>query len=91
METLKKRIQPDDIVLISTHRPRTIALSNRMIVMVNGQIAADGSTEEIIKKLRALPAKNSQTAPTEKGEETAAQRGQSASNEHKGGEANVGE
>ena len=91
METLKKRIQPDDIVLISTHRPRTIALSNRMIVMVNGQIAADGPTEEIIKKLRALPVKNAKAAPTEKSEETVVQTAKAASDEHKGGEANVGE
>ena len=75
METLKKRIQPDDIVLISTHRPRTIALSNRMIVMARGQVAADGPTDEIIKKLRALTVKNSNTA----------------SDEHKEGKANVGQ
>ena len=75
IDTLKKRIQPDDIVLISTHRPRTIALSNRMIVMARGQVAADGPTDEIIKKLRALTVKNSNTA----------------SDEHKEGKANVGQ
>ena len=75
METLKKRIQPDDIVLISTHRPRTIALSNRMIVMARGQVAADGPTDEIIKKLRALTVKNPNTA----------------SDEHKEDKANVGQ
>lgn len=91
IETLKKRIQPDDIVLISTHRPRTIALSNRMIVMVNGQIAADGPTEEIIKKLRALPVKNAKTAYNEKGEGIGLQTAKAASEENKGGEANVGQ
>ena len=75
IDTLKKRIQPDDIVLISTHRPRTIALSNRMIVMARGQVAADGPTDEIIKKLRALTVKNPNTA----------------SDEHKEDKANVGQ
>ena len=94
METLKKHIKPDDIVLISTHRPRTIALSNRMIVMVSGQIAADGPTDEIIKKLRALPVKTAKATPAEKGAENSvptAETVQNASDEHKGGEANVGQ
>ena len=92
IDTLKKRIQPDDIVLISTHRPRTIALSNRMIVMARGQIALDGPTEEIIKRLRNLNVKQTQAAGTvsnnaEAVNETAGQK----ANGEQGGKADVGQ
>ena len=92
IETLKKRIQPDDIVLISTHRPRTIALSNRMIVMARGQIALDGPTEEIIKRLRNLNVKQTQAAGTVSNNAQAVNEvaGQKANGEQ-GGKADVGQ
>ncbi|MGL5205920.1 MAG: ATP-binding cassette domain-containing protein [Acidaminococcaceae bacterium] len=62
IEALQKRIQPDDILLVSTHRPRTIALSNRMIVMARGRIVLDGPTAEVIKHLQALNVKQTKVA-----------------------------
>ncbi|MGE4588029.1 MAG: peptidase domain-containing ABC transporter [Acidaminococcaceae bacterium] len=90
IETLQRRIQPDDIVLISTHRPRTIALSNRMMVMARGQIVLDGPTEEVIKRLQVLNAK--QTNTTDSHKPTASTNSDTLkNNSEQGGKADVGQ
>lgn len=87
IETLKKRIQPDDIVLISTHRPRTIAMSNRIIVMTAGKVALDGPTGEVIKRLRAASA--TQASPVAAGTKETVVNGSQVANDGQGGEAHV--
>lgn len=87
IETLKKRIQPDDIVLISTHRPRTIAMSNRIIVMTAGKVALDGPTGEVIKRLRAVSA--TQASPVTAVTKETVVNGSQVVNSGQGGEAHV--
>ncbi len=52
MAALQQRIQPEDIVLLSTHRP-ALALehANRVIVMHEGRIIDDGKPEQVIPKM----------------------------------------
>lgn len=53
-KTLQEHVKPDDILLISTHRPMLVAnLTNRMIVMQQGEVIADGSPETVIAKMQA--------------------------------------
>ena len=53
LESLQKNTRPTDIVLIATHRPRLMALANRLIVMRRGQIVADGAPQDVIKSMQA--------------------------------------
>lgn len=52
IEAFKKKVQPSDIVVMTTHRPRLISLANRLIVMRGGEIVADGPPAEILKRLQ---------------------------------------
>ncbi|AAR33611.1 ATP-binding cassette domain-containing protein [Geobacter sulfurreducens] len=47
--------RPTDIILIATHRPRLLALANRLIVMRRGQIVADGAPNDVIQAMQAGP------------------------------------
>jgi len=52
-KALQSRIRPTDIVLIATHRPRLLALANRLIVMRRGQVVADGAPNDVIKAMQS--------------------------------------
>lgn len=52
-KALQSRVRPTDIVLIATHRPRLLALANRLIVMRRGQVVADGAPNDVIKAMQA--------------------------------------
>lgn len=54
-KALQSRIRPTDIVLIATHRPRLLALANRLVVMRRGQIVADGAPSDVIKAMQLAP------------------------------------
>jgi ATP-binding cassette subfamily C protein LapB len=49
-----KRTSPGKTVLISTHRSSLIDLADRIIVIDNGQILADGPREQVVSDLRAV-------------------------------------
>jgi ATP-binding cassette subfamily C protein LapB len=52
--TLQDSIRADDILIISTHKPMLAAkLVNRMIVMQQGEVVADGSPETVIARMKA--------------------------------------
>lgn len=51
-KALQDCTRPADIVLIATHRPRLLALANRLIVMRRGQIVADGAPNEVIQAMQ---------------------------------------
>lgn len=57
IEALKEKVKPSDILLIATHRPKMLTLANRLIVMSAGQVAADGPTAEVLRRLKARSAK----------------------------------
>ncbi|MBY6216722.1 type I secretion system permease/ATPase [Qipengyuania aquimaris] len=53
VERLSKAMQPEQTLVISTHRPALFAICNRLIVLDKGRIAADGPVAEVLAKAGA--------------------------------------
>jgi len=54
LNAIKRRVKPDDILIISTHRTAIAAkMANRVIVMEQGEIIDDGKPEQVLAKLMA--------------------------------------
>lgn len=53
LKAILSRTRPTDIVVIATHRPRLLALANRLIVMRRGQIVADGAPNDVMQAIQA--------------------------------------
>jgi ATP-binding cassette subfamily C protein LapB len=52
LAALEQHIKPDDIVVISTHRPRVLGkLVNRVVLMQHGEVAQDGKPEVVLPQL----------------------------------------
>lgn len=51
IEALKVALRPEDILIVATHRPKLLALCNRVIVMQRGAVTADGPPEQILAPL----------------------------------------
>jgi len=45
IETLKREVKPDDILIIATHRTSLLALANRVIMMRRGEVVMDDTPE----------------------------------------------
>ena len=56
IEHLKRSLRPDQTVIVSTHRYSMLDLVNRLIVLANGKIAADGPKEQVMEALKRQPA-----------------------------------
>jgi ATP-binding cassette subfamily C protein LapB len=55
---LEKTLKPEDILLVSTHRPLLASrLATRVLVMQQGRIIRDGSVEELLPQLTRGPAR----------------------------------
>ncbi len=53
-QTLRARLRPEDILIVSTHRPiQAIGLATRVIVMQRGEVVQDGSPEQVTPGLVA--------------------------------------
>jgi ATP-binding cassette, subfamily C, bacterial LapB len=51
---LQRFVQPDDILVVATHRPlAAMGLVNRVVVMQRGAIVKEGSPEEVVPQLAA--------------------------------------
>ncbi|HUQ13533.1 MAG TPA: ATP-binding cassette domain-containing protein [Novosphingobium sp.] len=48
VDRLSQSLTPDQTLVISTHRPALFSLCNRLIVLDNGRIVADGPRDQII-------------------------------------------
>lgn len=66
LDAINQRVQPDDILLISTHRTGLAAqMANRVVVMNRGKIVDDGAPDVVLSKLMAVRGKNNgKTAAT---------------------------
>jgi ATP-binding cassette subfamily C protein LapB len=53
IQKLSQAIEPGQTVVISTHRHAMLALVDRLIVMDQGRIIADGPKDQILGKLSA--------------------------------------
>ena len=49
-EKLGASLSPDQTLVISTHRPALFALCDRLIVLSNGKLAADGPIKDVLAK-----------------------------------------
>jgi len=59
LQAIQSQVKPDDILVISTHRPALAAqLANRVIVIKRGEITEDGKTEDVIASLMATQSSN---------------------------------
>lgn len=50
VERVKKSLEPNQTLLISTHRPALFDLCERIIVLDKGRVVADGSKQEILAR-----------------------------------------
>ena len=57
IDQLRKALRPEQTVVVSTHRYSMLELVDRLIVIANGKVAADGPKEDVLEALRQ------QTAP----------------------------
>jgi ATP-binding cassette subfamily C protein LapB len=63
LAALEARVRPDDILLVSTHKPLLAArLANRMIAMGQGEIVVDGPTETVMARMRTWQQKRGAAA-----------------------------
>jgi len=49
IDALSQSLTPSQTLVVSTHRPALFALCDRVIVVSDGQIVADGQKDEVIK------------------------------------------
>lgn len=54
VDRLSQSLTPEQTLLISTHRPALFAVCNRIIVLDNGRIVADGPKDEILKSVTEM-------------------------------------
>jgi ATP-binding cassette subfamily C protein LapB len=52
IDQLRRSLKPEQTVIISTHRYSMLDLADRLIVLVNGKIAADGPKDQVMDALR---------------------------------------
>jgi ATP-binding cassette subfamily C protein LapB len=52
IEHLRRSLKPDQTVIVSTHRYSMLDLVDRLVVIANGKIAADGPKDQVMDALR---------------------------------------
>ena len=52
VQAIQTRVKADDILVVATHRPALAAqLANRVVVIRQGEVAAEGSPEKLLPKV----------------------------------------
>ena len=59
MQTLGAAIQPEDTLVLVTHKPELLQLVNRVIVVDKHKVILDAPRDEVLAKLKAHPMKQS--------------------------------
>jgi ABC-type protease/lipase transport system fused ATPase/permease subunit len=62
IEQLKRSIQPDQTLIVSTHRHSMLDLVDRLIVISNGKLIGDGPKEQVLDSMRKNAAPEGLTA-----------------------------
>lgn len=52
IESFAQVFKPEDTVVIVTHKPELLELVDRVIVIIEGQVALDGPRDEVLRKLQ---------------------------------------
>jgi ATP-binding cassette subfamily C protein LapB len=65
---LAAKLQPEDVLVVVTHKPDLLRLVNRIIVVANHQVVMDGPRDAVLQRLSAP-----RQAPTEAAAKTTAQ------------------
>lgn len=53
IEGIRRLVRPDDLVILSTHRPRlAAAFATRVVMLRRGQVVADGPAQDILQRLQ---------------------------------------
>ena len=55
---LKEALEPDQTLILSTHRNSTLSLVNRLVVIDRGAIVADGPKDQVLADLARRTAAN---------------------------------
>ena len=55
LQAILQAIGPDCTLIFVTHKMQLVSLVQRLMVVVNGQIAMDGPTQAVLEKLRPAP------------------------------------
>ncbi|GAA4003305.1 ATP-binding cassette domain-containing protein [Sphingomonas humi] len=63
VQSLRRRISPENTLILVTHRMNLLTLTNRLIVMNNGRIVMDGPTQAVLAKLREAQQPTQPTPP----------------------------
>ncbi|WP_417618499.1 ATP-binding cassette domain-containing protein [Oceanisphaera sp.] len=59
VQALKAHVQPQDILLIATHRPALASqLANRVLLMQGGEVIADGKPEQVLPQIMATQSRH---------------------------------
>jgi ATP-binding cassette subfamily C protein LapB len=56
IEHLKTALEPDQTLMVATHRHNMLSILTRLIVIDGGKILADGPRDEVLKHLTASAA-----------------------------------
>ncbi len=57
-QALEANLRPDDILVVSTHRPMMASrLVNRVLIMQQGRVIRDGSPETLLPQMVRQPAR----------------------------------
>jgi ATP-binding cassette subfamily C protein LapB len=64
VKALNNRVQPDDTLVIVTHKLSLLNLVQRVIVMANGQIVMSGPTSEVVARLQGKSKPNNNQEPS---------------------------
>ena len=62
IDKLRTALQPDQTLLVSTHRHQMLSLVERLIVIDQGRIVADGPRDAVLGQLQAAAAKQERSA-----------------------------
>ncbi len=76
MTALKTELRPEDTMVLVTHKPHLLAMTNRIIVIAQHQVLMDGPRDEVLKKLSGTAAQQNApaTSVAQPGETATAQR-----------------
>ena len=64
MQTLGAALQPEDTLVLVTHKPELLQLVNRVIVIDKHRVILDAPRDEVLAKLKASQVKPSATQAT---------------------------